>query len=113
MRNAIFVQSSASPQIAANPNLIKEIFTLRTPQEIELVLEQLSINIDTPLSAPIKAYIVEYGGEYAVTPQSTTATGSLLDGLPLTYFSPSIRATAKGLIPDSNQYVLYLKQQEE
>ena len=36
-----------------------------------------------------------------------------MDGLPLTYFSPSVRAAAKGIQQDSDQYVAYMRQQED
>ena len=45
MRKSIFDQSTRA--IATNPALISEIFTTITPREIELILTQLNIDIDT------------------------------------------------------------------
>ena len=80
MRKSIYQQSS--PAIAAKPALISEIFTIKTPREIEMILSQLQIDIDTPASASIKKYIVDYGDEYSITSAALT-----LDNLPLKYFA--------------------------
>ena len=109
MRKSIYDQSS--PAISANPDLISEIFLSKTPREIEMILTQLQIDIDTLASACIKKYIIEYGDDYLISPAPTHA--SSMDGLPMTYFSPGIRAMAKGLQQDSDQYVAYLRQQED
>ena len=93
MRKSIYQQPS--PAIAANPTLLSEIFTIKTPREIEMILTQLQIDIDTPASASIKKYIVDYGEEYLIS-HATSATLTL-DDLPLTYFAPSVRAFAKNL----------------
>ena len=109
MRKSIYDQSS--PAIAANPTLVSEIFTIKTPREIEMILTQLQIDIDTSASACIKKYVIEYGDEYLSSPAISHA--SSMDGLSLTYFSPSVRAMAKGFQPDTESYSAYLKQQED
>ena len=91
MRKSIYDQSS--PAIAANPTLVSEIFTIKTPRDIEMILTQLQIDIDTPASASITKYIIEYGDDYLSS--SAISNASSMDGLPLTYFSPGIRALAK------------------
>ena len=106
MRKSIYDQSTKA--IASNPTLVSEIFTIKNPREIEMILTQLSINIDTPPSAPIKQYIEDYGDEYLASPALSAA--SSINGLHLTYFSPSVRAAAKGQHPDSEPYLAYLKQ---
>ena len=109
MRKSIYAQSS--PAIVGRPDLISEIFLIRTPREIELLLMQLNIDIDALISMPIKRCIVNYGDAYTDSP--APANVSFMDGLPMTYFSPGIRAMAKGLQQDSDQYVAYLRQQED
>ena len=83
MRKSIYDQSS--PAIAANPTLVSEIFLIRTPREIEMILTQLNIDVDAPLSVPIKRYIEDYGDSYLASPASSPAF--TLDNLPLTYFA--------------------------
>ena len=109
MRKSIYDQSS--PAIAANPTLVSEIFLIRTPREIEMILTQFNIDIDDPLNVPIKRYIEDYGDAYLASPAISPALS--LDGLSLTYFSPSVRATAKGFHPDTESYSAFLKQQED
>ena len=55
MRKSIFDQSTRA--IATNPALISEIFTIKTPREIEMLLTHLQINIDKPSNVAIKRYI--------------------------------------------------------
>ena len=109
MRKSIFDQPVLA--IATNPALISEIFTIKTPREIELILSHLNIDIGTPSSTAIKRYIMDYGDEYLTSPAPTHA--SSMDGLPMTYFSPGIRALAKGFQQDTESYTDYLRQQED
>ena len=84
MRKSIYDQ--LSPAISADPDLISEIFLIRTPREIEMILTQFNIDIDDPLSVPpIKRYIEDYGDAYLASPASFPAL--TLDNLPLTYFA--------------------------
>ena len=76
-----------------------------------MILTHLQIDIDTPSSVAIKKYIIEYGDDYSISPATSAAL--ILDNLPLTYFAPNVRAMAKGYHPDSDQYVAYLRQQED
>ena len=105
MRKSIYDQSS--PAIAANPTLVSEIFTIKTPRQNEMIITQLQIDIDTPASACIKKYIIEYGDEYLISPATSAAL--TLDNLPLTHFAPNVRAMVKGYLSDSDQYVAYLR----
>ena len=52
MRKSIYNQPS--PAISTNPDLISEIFMNTTPREIEVILTQLNIDIDSSISASIK-----------------------------------------------------------
>ena len=108
---ALAIYDQSTKAIASNPILVSEIFTIKTPREIELILTQLKIDIDTPTSGPIKKYIEDYGDEYLSSPAPTNV--SFMGGLPMTYFSPGIRAMAKGFKQDSDQYVTYMRQQED
>ena len=54
-----------------------------------------------------KRYIVDYRDDYLNSPAPNNA--SSMDGLPMTYFSPGVRAMAKGFHQDSDQYVAYLR----
>ena len=103
----------ATAAITAQPALLGEIYRVRTPQQTELLLTQLQIDMDAQVSAPIKAYIIDCGGEYLITPLPGSSNTLLLDNLQLAYFSPSVRSVAKGLIRDSDLYNAYLKQQED
>ena len=80
MRKSIFDQSTRA--IATNPAFISEIFTIKIPREIELILTQLNIDIDTPTSGPIKKYIEDYGDAYLTSPAPQHI--STMDGLSMT-----------------------------
>jgi hypothetical protein len=102
MRQCIVDQSTAA--ISARPALLGEIYRVRTPQQIDLLLTQLKIDIDLPISASIKSYIIEYGSEYLTPTHGSSPASSaaiLLDGLSMAYFPPNVRAAAKGFTPDS------------
>ena len=59
------IADQATTAVAANPALLGEIYRIRTPQQIEMILTQLNIDIDTPASAQIKSFIVEFGGDFS------------------------------------------------
>ena len=53
-----FIYDQASPAIADNPALISEFSSVRTPHEIELILTKFSIDIDSPISAPVLQHLL-------------------------------------------------------
>lgn len=108
-RRAIYDQ--ATTQIASSPQLVSEVLTTRTPHETEVVLTQLNIDTDSPVSALVRHYIVDYGDSRAMG--SSAPTTSTLDSLPTTYFSPSVRPSHSGLVNDTEAYTAHLRQQED